>query len=80
MHLCLDCGNLFEEPKHYTETHGLDSPPYETWNGCPDCGGAYVETVRCDECGEWIDGEYVELKNGQNICDNCYIVKDVSDM
>lgn len=80
MHICLDCGILFENPKHHTETHGLDSPPYETWSGCPECGGAYVETTRCDECGEWITGEFVELNGGQRICEQCYVVKDVADM
>ena len=80
MHICLDCGILFENPKHHTETHGLDSPPYETWSGCPECGGTYVETARCDDCGEWITGEFVELNGGQRICEQCYTVKDVADM
>ncbi len=77
MYLCLDCDKLFEEPRDYTETHGLDSPPYETWSGCPECAGAYVETFKCDECGEWITGEYIELASRAKICDTCYVIKDI---
>ena len=81
MYMCLDCYGLFEEPAEFTETHGLDSPPYETWHGCPGCAGGYVETVCCDECGEWIVGEYVKLKStGMVICENCYDMKDVFDV
>lgn len=79
MYICLDCGELFEEPCKYVETHGLDSPPYEKYMGCPHCGGAYVETIQCDICGEWISGEYVKLDNDMVVCDNCYVVKCVED-
>lgn len=44
---CLDCGRIFEVPKEYTETHGLDTPPYETWRGCPFCSGAYEPVKNC---------------------------------
>ena len=35
MYRCVNCGNLFEEGEQavWEETHGLDSPPYETWSG-----------------------------------------------
>ena len=80
MFTCMYCYCTFEEPSEFTETHGLDSPPYETWCGCPACSGAYVEAVRCDECGEWITGEYIKLKNGGTvICEDCYDVRDVFD-
>jgi formylmethanofuran dehydrogenase subunit E len=79
MYLCVDCGKLFEEPKDYFETHGFMSRPYETWSGCPHCGGAYVETIRCDVCGKWITGEYVELNDGDKICDECYTLMDIMD-
>lgn len=80
MFLCLECGGLFEDPKKYQETHGLDSPPYETWFGCPYCGGEYVETIQCDECGNWITGKYVEIDGGTVICDDCYLIKDIEDL
>ena len=77
MYLCLDCNELFEDPRFYSESHDLDTPPYETWWGCPSCAGVYVEAERCSECGEWITGEYIELKDGTVICENCYEIKDV---
>lgn len=79
MNVCLDCGCLFEEGKHYTETHGLDSPPYEEWNGCPSCGGTYEETFECDVCGEYITSEYAEVKDHQKICEACYQIKCIGE-
>lgn len=79
MYLCLDCDNLFEDPKEYSETHGLSSPPYETWTGCPRCGGGYVETFRCDLCDEWVAGEYIKLKDGTVVCDQCYEINNIGD-
>ena len=42
-YVCLECGKQFSFPKHYIEKHGLDTPPYEEWYGCPYCAGAYRE-------------------------------------
>ena len=77
MYICLDCGYIFDEPTRYSESHGLDSPPYEEWKGCPKCAGAYEETFPCDVCGKWINGEYIELKDGTTICDDCYKIKNI---
>jgi DNA-directed RNA polymerase subunit RPC12/RpoP len=79
MYLCLDCDRTFEEPHYYEETHGLDSPPYETLSECPRCGGNFVETYLCDCCGKWITGEYVKLSNGTVACEQCYEVNDIGD-
>ena len=78
MYLCLDCNKLFEEPRRYVETHGLDYPPYESWKGCPECGGAYVETFECAQCGRWITGDYIDV-DGTLICDGCYHIKSIED-
>lgn len=43
MYKCCDCGNIFEYPTEWYETHGLDTPPYEHWSGCPRCCGSYEE-------------------------------------
>lgn len=72
MLVCIECGRLFEAPKHYVETHNLDTPPYEEWVGCPYCSGAYTEAHECDGCGEWITGEYVKTKDGERFCEGCY--------
>ena len=79
MFICLDCGCVFDEPKHWIETHGLDSPSYEEWDGCPSCGGAYAETYKCDGCNDWLCGTYAETKNGNKYCENCYEIREVGE-
>lgn len=79
MFICLDCGCVFDEPKHWIETHGLDSPPYEEWDGCPSCGGTYAETYKCDGCNDWLCGTYAEIKNGNKYCENCYGIREVGE-
>jgi methionyl-tRNA synthetase len=66
---------IFEHPQEYTETHGLSSPPYEHFKGCPECGGAYAEAHQCDVCGGWIREDYI-MVSGYRICQDCY--KEVS--
>lgn len=77
MYVCLDCGETFSFPEIIIEKHGLDSPPYEESIGCPTCGGAFVETMSCDICGEYITNEYVETIDGSIYCEDCYSVKNV---
>ena len=69
MYRCCECGNLFEEGEQavWEETHGLDSPPYEKWSGCPVCKGDYEEVHQCKECGDWHTDD--ELYDGW--CENC---------
>lgn len=79
VYICLDCGCLFSEPKHYVETHGLDGPPYEEWDGCPSCGGTYVETYKCDGCSNWIEDSYVQLNDGDKFCSKCYKIMEIGE-
>lgn len=79
MFVCKDCGRIFEEPREYTETHGLDSPPYEHWRGCPLCGGTYTEAIRCDGCGEYIVGEYIKTIDYRYYCENCFKTRDTDN-
>lgn len=79
MYICLDCDNAFESPRQFIETHGLDCPPYEAYWGCPECGGAYVETSECGVCGQYILEDYIELDDGTLICDKCYEAKNIRD-
>lgn len=71
MYTCYDCGATFEYPREYIETHGLDTPPYEKYEGCPYCGGSFADAIRCDGCGEYITDEYVQIGD-QNYCDGCF--------
>ena len=66
---CCECGNLFEEGEQavWEETHGLDSPPYEKFNGCPVCKGDYEEVHQCKGCGDWNSDD--ELYDGW--CEKC---------
>lgn len=79
MFVCLDCCRIFQDSKHYVDHHGLDTPPYEEYDGCPYCGGVYAETYECAECDRWIIGEYIKLGNGDRICERCYITYEMGD-
>ena len=37
MYKCNDCGEEFEEPYRYVETHGFTDGLYEHWAVCPCC-------------------------------------------
>lgn len=77
--ICLDCGHIFEEPKHWVDEHGLDYPPYEEYDGCPSCGGAYTETYVCECCGQFIETyTYVEIGD-EKYCENCFTIKNIDD-
>ena len=69
MYRCEACGNLFEEGEQavWEERHGLDSPPYEKFSGCPVCKGDYEEVHQCKECGDWHSED--ELYEGW--CEKC---------
>lgn len=69
MYRCVSCGNLFEEGEQavWEETHGLDSPPYEKFSGCPVCKGDYEEVYQCRDCGDWHSED--ELYGGW--CEKC---------
>lgn len=55
MYRCESCGHLFEEGEQavWYERHGLDTPPYEQWDGCPICKGDFEEVHQCKDCGDW---------------------------
>ena len=81
MFVCLECGNLFEEPIEWKEDRGecFGFPAYEELSGCPYCKGSYVETYRCGCCGEWINtNTYVQIGD-ERYCEDCFEVKDLTD-
>ena len=75
MYVCVECGCVFSEPDYWEETHGLDYGPYESWSGCPCCGGAYVETFKCDCCDEWINDDYIKIEDKRYCKDCCQSVE-----
>ena len=79
MFVCTDCGNVFEEPRVWKESHGLNYGLYEYFSECPYCGGDYAETHECDICGEWIVDKYIKTDDGRRFCDNCYLNMELGD-
>jgi len=71
-YVCVECGCQFDQPKRCVEKHGLDTPPYEIYDCCPECGGTYIDVIYCDSCGDPIVGDYIVLKSGEQYCDNCF--------
>ena len=69
MYRCENCGHLFEDGEQavWEERHGLDTPPYEKWDGCPICKDGYEEVHQCEECDEWHTED--ELYDGW--CEKC---------
>lgn len=49
MYICRNCGEIFEEPHVYYETHGFTDGLYERQSCCPCCRGDYVEYEEPDE-------------------------------
>jgi hypothetical protein len=78
MFVCLECGCTFEDPKHCVNKHGLDTPPYEEYSVCPECGGDYTEAFRCDCCDEWITDTYIKI-GSERYCDDCYHIMKLGE-
>jgi hypothetical protein len=66
---CVSCGHIFEdcEQAEWEEKHGLDTPPYEKFVGCPLCGCTYEETVKCECCG----ADFLEEELTYRVCEDC---------
>lgn len=79
MFVCIECGCLFGEPKRHIERHGLDTPPYEEWYGCPLCNGAYADAHRCECCGGYITDAYIKTGDGKRYCSDCVYDMDLGD-
>lgn len=43
MYICENCGEIFNEPRTYYESHGFTDGRYEQRSCCPVCGGGYEE-------------------------------------
>lgn len=80
MFVCTECQEVFEEPIYWEERHGLDSPPYERFSGCPHCKGSYTEAHRCACCGDWITTEtYVKTEDDKRYCEDCIYIEHLGD-
>ena len=79
MYICLECKNLFDTPTVYTETHGLTEPPYESYCGCPLCGGAYQDAIKCESCGDYITDKYYTV-GGKKYCGECVEKHEIGEV
>lgn len=68
MYICDSCGDIRNELKEeYIECGNFQDGNNgfcDTISEC-DCGGTYVEAVKCEQCGDWA----AELHNG--VCEDC---------
>lgn len=44
-YICTDCNTEFEEPFIIIERHGLEAPPYEHIEVCPECHSSDFEEI-----------------------------------
>lgn len=79
MFYCLDCEKQFDNPKIHTEYGEFWGAGYsEITNVCPLCNGDLIQlTKKCDCCGEYITGEYIETRDKNCYCENCYTRGDI---
>lgn len=70
-HFCIDCNANFNYPKHITEPHG------EIREVCPYCNGDFVKAKECDICHKVITNDYIKTKDGQVICDECFLIYNI---
>lgn len=75
MYYCKNCRCEFEEPKIIIETHGLSSPPYESFCVCPFCRSTDFSEIRikyCHACGARLYGD-----NNTNYCNDSCRITDI---
>lgn len=77
MYLCLNCNALFERQKQYAEKYSWEDADQIKF-GCPSCGGEYVETYECDQCGKYIMDDYIKIIDGSLVCEECYQRKSIA--
>jgi hypothetical protein len=79
MYICLDCGEIFEEPETWEESYPYgEGYAYQTFSCCPHCEGSYEEAEVCKDCGEYFAPD--DLYDG--MCNECreWIRKEVATL
>lgn len=76
-YICTECGDIFDEPHEYEESHGFTHGPYEKFSVCPYCGQpGYEECIECDKCGKpmAVSEANVVMIDGHEakVCNKCY--------
>jgi hypothetical protein len=81
MYICLDCFEIFDEPKQCfsEEREHFGMPCRESFSGSPCCQYTYVDAVVCSECWEYIKGHYIRTKSDERVCEGCYDSFEIGD-
>lgn len=81
MYICAECEKLFDEPITVRDGYNSVDPPNERLiDVSPCCEAYFVEAKECIVCEEGIDCDYIELSNGEFVCENCYSIHNVEDL
>jgi len=80
LYICTDCGATFDEPKEVTETHGLETPPYEKLLVCPEClSSDYDTAVMCGRCKTAVPSAGCYFVDNTHYCTKCFATLDLTD-
>lgn len=70
-YICLTCEKAFDVP-HFRYPRILE---------CPFCGsGDYIPLLVCDLCQKPILNDFIELKTGEKVCENCFSKQRINDL
>lgn len=58
MYKCRECGEYFDEPREWVETHGFGHGPFESWSACPHCDSCDYDDAYQVEAEEALDLEF----------------------
>lgn len=79
MYICIECREIFSDPKEYVNRHVPENYLYnERYTDCPYCGGAYVEAHKCDSCGEYITDKYIKVGD-ERFCEDCVLHYEIGE-
>lgn len=83
MYCCPDCNKVYEQDEvevYYERGEAWGSEYVTTEYLCPFCHEyvRHIDSVDyCDNCGEPCLYDFIETKDGNHYCSDCYIRKDI---
>ena len=77
MYICDECRSVFAQPDDYYVQGDEEGHVFRV-TSCPYCMSESIRrTWQCDNCGEYLEGEYCETIHGDVLCSKCYIIKEL---
>ena len=91
MYKCSECGEIFDEPKKYSEDRtpggSFEGGSFiEHFLGCPICSGTFDEVEECSICGEYKFPEDLTDTTGMingdcgYCCEQCLEDNDIKEL